>query len=80
MGCQIGESSRLVSSDKKELWYNRDMKEITGYDLRNDAVLHQFLHEAYVNNEDVLIPKHLLKDFVELGCRLAIAKASPFSK
>ena len=56
------------------------MKEITGYDLRSDEGLHQFLSEAYVKNEDVLIPKDLLKDFVELGCRQSIAKTEPFTK
>ena len=56
------------------------MKEITGYDLRNDNVLHQFLHEAYVKNEGVVIPADMLKDFVEVGCRITIASVAPFNK
>lgn len=56
------------------------MKEITSYDLRTDETIHQFLHEAYVNNKGVIIPAELLKDFVELGCRQSIAKISPFNK
>jgi hypothetical protein len=56
------------------------MKEIKNNDLRNDTTLHQFFHEAYVNNKGVIIPAELLKDFVELGCRQSIAKISPFNK
>ena len=56
------------------------MQEITGYDLSSDEALHQFLHEAYVKNEGVIIPADLLKDFVELGCRMFIAKRAPFNK
>jgi hypothetical protein len=56
------------------------MKEITGYDLRNDNVLHQFLHEAYVQNQGVVIPADMLKDFVEVGCRITIASVAPFNK
>lgn len=56
------------------------MKEITSYDLRTDETIHQFLHEAYVKNESVLIPADMLKDFVEIGCRQSIAKISPFNK
>lgn len=56
------------------------MKEITNYDLKSDNALHQFLHEAYVKNEDVVIPADLLKDFVEVGCRITIAREVPFNK
>lgn len=56
------------------------MKEITGSDLRTDDTLHQFLHEAYVQNKGVIIPADLLKDFVELGCRMTIARVAPFTK
>jgi hypothetical protein len=56
------------------------MKEITNSDLRTDDRLHQFLQEAYVNNKGVIIPAELLKDFVELGCRMAVAKRAPFNK
>lgn len=56
------------------------MKEITCSDLRTDDALHQFLHEAYVQNKGVIIPADLLKDFVELGCRMYIAKTIPFNK
>jgi hypothetical protein len=56
------------------------MKEITSYDLRSDDALHQFLHEAYVKNQGVVIPADMLKDFVEVGCRITIARVSPFSK
>lgn len=60
--------------------YNIDMKEITNYDLRNDEVLHKFFYEAYINNQGIMIPAELLKDFVELGCRMSIAKNAPFCK
>jgi len=60
--------------------YNIIMKEITNYDLRNDEVLHKFFYEAYINNQGVMIPAELLKDFVELGCRISIAKKAPFCK
>lgn len=56
------------------------MKEITSYDLRNDDALHQFLREAYVKNESVVIPADMLKDFVEVGCRITIARVAPFNK
>ena len=56
------------------------MKEITGSDLRTDEALHRFLREAYVQNKGVIIPADLLKDFVELGCRMYIAKTAPFNK
>ena len=56
------------------------MKEITNYDLRNDEVLHKFFYEAYINNQGIMIPAELLKDFVELGCRMSIAKNAPFCK
>lgn len=56
------------------------MKEITSYDLRTDETIHQFLHEAYVKNESVLIPADMLKDFVEIGCRMTIARVTPFDK
>lgn len=56
------------------------MKEITGYDLSSDEALHQFLHEAYVKNEGVIIPADMLKDFVEVGCRITIARVAPFNK
>ena len=56
------------------------MKEITSYDLRSDDALHKFLHEAYVKNEGVVIPADLLKDFVEIGCRITIASVAPFGK
>lgn len=56
------------------------MKEITNYDLKNDEVLHKFFYEAYINNQGVMIPAELLKDFVEMGCRLSIAKNTPFCK
>ena len=56
------------------------MKEITSYDLRSDDALHQFLHEAYVKNQGVVIPADMLKDFVEVGCRITIARVVPFSK
>ena len=56
------------------------MKEITSYDLRSDDALHQFLHEAYVKNEGVVIPADMLKDFVEVGCRITIAREVPFDK
>ena len=56
------------------------MKEITNSDLRSDNRLHQFLQEAYVQNKGVIIPADLLKDFVELGCRMYIAKKAPFNK
>ena len=46
------------------------MKEITSYDLRSDDALHQFLHEAYVKNQGVVIPADMLKDFVEVVCRI----------
>lgn len=60
--------------------YNIHMKEITNYDLRNDEVLHKFFYEAYINNQGVMIPAELLKDFVEMGCRMSIAKNTPFCK
>ena len=56
------------------------MKKITGSDLRTDDTLHQFLHEAYVKNKGVVIPADLLKDFVEVGCRITIAREVPFNK
>jgi hypothetical protein len=56
------------------------MKEITSYDLRTDETIHQFLHEAYVKNEGVVIPADMLKDFVEIGCRMTIARVVPFDK
>lgn len=56
------------------------MKEITNYDVSNDDRLYQFFVEAYSKNEDVLIPKELLKDFVEVGCRITIARVAPFGK
>lgn len=56
------------------------MKEITNYDLRSDDTLHHFLHEAYVKNESVVIPADMLKDFVEVGCRITIAREVPFGK
>ena len=56
------------------------MKEITSYDLRSDDALHQFLHEAYVKNQGVVIPADMLKDFVEIGCRITIAREVPFCK
>lgn len=56
------------------------MKEITNYDLRSDNTLHQFLHEAYVKNQSVIIPADMLKDFVEVGCRITIARVAPFNK
>ena len=56
------------------------MKEITGSDLRTDDALHQFLHEAYVQNKSVVIPSDMLKDFVEVGCRITIARVAPFNK
>ena len=42
--------------------YNDVMKEITNYDVSNDDRLYQFFVEAYTKNEDVVIPKDLLKD------------------
>lgn len=60
--------------------YNINMKEITSYDLRSDDALHQFLHEAYVQNKGVVIPADMLKDFVEIGCRITIARVAPFGK
>lgn len=56
------------------------MKEITSYDLRTDETIHQFLHEAYVKNKGVVIPADMLKDFVEIGCRMTIARVVPFDK
>ena len=56
------------------------MKEITSYDLKSDDALHQFLHEAYVKNQSVVIPADMLKDFVEVGCRITIARVAPFNK
>lgn len=56
------------------------MKEITGYNLRSDDGLHQFLHEAYAQNKGVIIPADMLKDFVEVGCRITIARVAPFNK
>ena len=50
------------------------MKEITNYDISNDSRLYEFLREAYTNNEDVMIPNDLLKDFVHVGCRITICR------
>lgn len=50
------------------------MKEITNYDVSNDNRLYEFLVEAYTNNEDVIIPNELLKDFVQNGCRITICR------
>ena len=50
-----------------ELLYNISMKEITDYDLRSFELLHNFFNEAYVNNDDVLIPSHFLKNFVDMS-------------
>ena len=50
------------------------MKEITNYDVSNDERLYQFFVEAYTKNEDVLIPKDLLKDFIQNGCRITICR------
>lgn len=47
---------------------------VTGYDVMNDDRLFQFLKNAYTKNEEVLIPKELLKDFVQNGCRITICK------
>ena len=57
-----------------ELLYNIFMKEITNYDLSNDNRLYQFFVEAYTTNEDVIIPKDLLKDFIHTGCRITICR------
>lgn len=54
--------------------YNINMKEITNYDISNDDRLYEFLREAYSNNEDVMIPATLLKDFVQNGCRITICR------
>lgn len=54
--------------------YNDVMKEITNYDVSNDDRLYQFFVEAYTKNEDVVIPKDLLKDFIQNGCRITICK------
>jgi len=50
------------------------MKEITNYDVRNDDRLYHFFVEAYSKNEDVIIPKDLLKDFIHTGCRITICR------
>ena len=50
------------------------MKEITNYDVSNDDRLYQFFVEAYTKNEDVIIPKDLLKDFIHTGCRITICR------
>ena len=50
------------------------MKEITNYDVSNDDRLYEILREAYSNNEDVMIPAALLKDFVQTGCRITICR------
>ena len=50
------------------------MKEITNYDVSNDDRLYQFFVESYTKNEDVLIPKDLLKDFIQNGCRITICR------
>ena len=50
------------------------MKEITNYDVSNDDRLYNFFVEAYSNNEDVIIPKDLLKDFIHNGCRITICR------
>lgn len=57
-----------------EQLYNIIMKEITNYDISNDDRLYEFLREAYSNNEDVMIPNDLLKDFVHTGCRITICR------
>ena len=54
--------------------YNKGMVNVTGYDVIDDDKLFQFLKDAYAKNEDVLIPKELLKDFVQAGCRITICK------
>ena len=50
------------------------MKEITNYDVSNDDRLYQFFVEAYSKNDDVLIPKEILKEFIHNGCRITICK------
>ena len=54
--------------------YNNVMKEITNYEVSNDDRLYQFFVEAFTKNEDVGIPKDLLKDFIQNGCRITICK------
>lgn len=48
------------------------MKEITNWEVQDDVRIYEALNEAYVNNEDVVIPKDLLKEFVQNGCRITI--------
>lgn len=50
------------------------MKELTNYDVSNDDRLYDFFVEAYTNEEDVVIPKDLLKDFIQNGCRITICR------
>lgn len=41
------------------------MKEITFYELNNSDKLYEFFKNAYVNNEDVLIPQDLVGRFTD---------------
>lgn len=41
------------------------MKEITFYELNNSDRLYEFFKNAYVNNEDVLIPQDLVGRFTD---------------
>lgn len=41
------------------------MKEITFYELNNSDKLYEFFKDAYVNNEDVLIPQDLVGRFTD---------------
>lgn len=41
------------------------MKEITLYELNNSDKLYEFFKNAYVNNEDVLIPQDLVGRFTD---------------
>lgn len=75
----MGRSNRDVSpliflKSCVEQVYNKGMVHVTGYDVIDDDKLFQFLKDAYTKNEDVLIPKELLKDFVQTGCRITICK------
>lgn len=65
---------RIPSPALTEQVYNKGMVYVTGYDIIDDDKLFQFLKDAYAKNEDVLIPKELLKDFVQAGCRITICK------
>lgn len=50
------------------------MKTVTNYDIQDDERLLEMFKAAYYSNEDVLIPKDMLLDFIHTGCRITICK------